>query len=814
MKKKTTDTLHVWGQAKAKKQETNIEYKDTVFMQEKLSQDVKSSSPYVRLKIVMDYWCSLWFWPIEKAEFLPTRAEFLHDISLLVEKRDDIIMNFDKNLFSDTIDDEIRAIQMTELGFIDVAEQIEKNERLQVVQEVSSKQKFLHWELEFADVFAKKGGFDLILGNPPWLLVRWEEFGLMSEFNPLFDIRKLSLNKLDALRIETFNQYTNIKKEYISEYESSEATQVFLNSVANYPTLQGMKANLYKCFLPLGWKLSNNNGTSGFLHPEGVYDDPKGGALRTEIYKRLKYHFQFQNGKNLFEIAHRSKYSINIFNNLNKKINFINIANLFLPHTIDSSFQYSGNEIVEGIKDNENNWNIKGHTSRIVNVDSNILKLFARLYDDEGTVHNEARLPAIHSVELISVLSKLSTFQNKNELIKNKIYPTPSTYWNINNAMLDNHIFRKTNFENIYNLIIEGPHFFVGNPVYKTPRHTCTEKGDYDIVDLNIINDDYLARSNYIPNPIGYEKHIPSVNFNNESKKIIDYFRLAARKMIGSASERTLITTVIPKNVAHTFGVISFTYENYRDLLATYGGMCSVVVDFFIKSTGASNFGNNNLLMLPLIYNALVFNRILSLSCLTSHYKELYEEQYNNEVASDSWTKKDDPRLNDNFFKNLTATWQRDVALRTDYERRQALVEIDVLVSQELKLTLEELKTIYRIQFPVLKQNENETFYDMNGRIVFTVSKGLTGVGLPRKADKKATPYKIVIEGKETEEKPLGWEDIKDMQEGEIHRIIQDDTMPNGPIDRTIIYKAPFVKCDREKDYEIAWVEFEKRRKR
>ncbi len=139
------------------------------------------------------------------------------------------------------------------------------------------------------------------------------------------------------------------------------------------------------------------------------------------------------------------------------------------------------------------------------------------------------------------------------------------------------------------------------------------------------------------------------------------------------------------------------------------------------------------------------------------------------------------------------------------------MVEIDVLVAQELKLTLEELKTIYRIQFPVLKQNENETFYDMNGRIVFTVSKGLTGVGLPRKANKKATHYKIVIDGQETIEKPLGWEDIINMQSGEIHRTITDDTMPGGPIERTIVYVAPFAKCDREKDYEVAWVEFERR---
>lgn len=47
--------------------------------------------------------------------------------------------------------------------------------------------------------------------------------------------------------------------------------------------------------------------------------------------------------------------------------------------------------------------------------------------------------------------------------------------------------------------------------------------------------------------------------------------------------------------------------------------------------------------------------------------------------------------------------------------KRQALVEIDVLVAIELGLSLQELKTIYRIQFPVLKQNKMKHFYDLNG---------------------------------------------------------------------------------------------------
>ena len=42
-------------------------------------------------------------------------------------------------------------------------------------------------------------------------------------------------------------------------------------------------------------------------------------------------------------------------------------------------------------------------------------------------------------------------------------------------------------------------------------------------------------------------------------------------------------------------------------------------------------------------------------------------------------------------------------------------------------------------------------------------------------------------------------------------REIEDDTMPGGPVKRTIEYVAPFDKCDREQDYETAWKFFEER---
>ncbi|NBK97836.1 MAG: hypothetical protein EOM50_07420, partial [Erysipelotrichia bacterium] len=104
-----------------------------------------------------------------------------------------------------------------------------------------------------------------------------------------------------------------------------------------------------------------------------------------------------------------------------------------------------------------------------------------------------------------------------------------------------------------------------------------------------------------------------------------------------------------------------------------------------------------------------------------------------------------------------------------------------------LGLNLEELIMMYEIQFPVLQQNENDTWYDTRGNIVFTCSKGLTGVGVDR---------------------PV-WNTIKDMKPGETYiHTIEKSELYRG---EQVTYYAPFTKCDRIEDYRHAWAHFEKR---
>jgi len=114
-----------------------------------------------------------------------------------------------------------------------------------------------------------------------------------------------------------------------------------------------------------------------------------------------------------------------------------------------------------------------------------------------------------------------------------------------------------------------------------------------------------------------------------------------------------------------------------------------------------------------------------------------------------------------------------------------------------------------------MRQYEAETFYDQTRRIIFTPSKGLTNVGLPRKARpsdlRNSINYGIQSDKRTEANIALGWEDVRDMQSGTVTKTFMDDTLPNGPHERTIEYIAPFFRPDREKDYRVAWEFFESR---
>ncbi|MFZ2654193.1 MAG: hypothetical protein WAX69_04710 [Victivallales bacterium] len=849
LRRKTRDPWKVWEQPDDGSGENNLttQQKDKLFRESILAENVRQSSAYRRLKLAMDYWCALWFWPLEKADQLPTREEYLLELQALIEgnvfavearEGDQYLMTFNNMSYQPDL------ANKDEFGYVNVDELIKSYKRLGIVAEIAKRCRFHHWELEFADLFAEKGGFDLVVGNPPWIKIEWNEGGVLGDFNPRFIFDDLSASDISQKTREAFSKYPKLRETYVAEYEEAEGTQNFLNAFQNYSLLTGMKANLYKCFLPQAWLISSEKGVTGFIHPEGVYDDPSGGRIRQAIYLRLKYHFQFQNALNLFaEVAHREKYSINIYSNILVNA-FVSMSNLFNTTTIDRSFDYCGQGLCGGIKDEFDNWNLKGHKSRIIEVNEEVLALFAKLYDDPGTPALQARLPVIHSREVISVIEKFANCAFRLNNLKDDYYST--IMWNETQAQKEGVIRRSTRFANVgLEWILSGPHFYVGNPYYKTPRRVCIEKSDYDVIDLNIIPDDYLPRTNYAP--IGdqqdYIRKTTCTPWNNQP--VTNLYRLVFRAMLGQPNEHTLFAAIAPTLCGHINGVRSYCFSDDKMRAGLLFGAycCSLPFDFFVKSTGKTNLHqmlDSFPLLIGTIYDSPLLFRMLSINSLTSRYDKLWVDNWSDSFKNEQWTKSN-LCLDNKKFSKLTKVWTRDCALRSDYERRQALIEIDVLSAMALRLTCSELCAIYRIQFPVLKENESDTWYDQNGRIIFTCSKGLSGVGLGRPEWEKETQlnnlgaFGLKVEGVN----PADFKGIKEMKSGTVTLTTTDDTIKDyrfahgvfrkdceeyicpcpdhltpieGPVERDITYIAPFTKCDREEDYKTAWEFFERRK--
>ena len=130
-----------------------------------------------------------------------------------------------------------------------------------------------------------------------------------------------------------------------------------------------------------------------------------------------------------------------------------------------------------------------------------------------------------------------------------------------------------------------------------------------------------------------------------------------------------------------------------------------------------------------------------------------------------------------------------------------------------LGLILDDLLTIHSVQFPVTRQYEADTRYDANGASSSPPPRASPVSASPRKAVKGDTSYSFrtpgtwhvpsgtsgaAHNGQEAEPATvqtgitLGWEDIHDPPEGAIvTRRITDDTFPDGPITREIVYHTP-----------------------
>ncbi|MFJ2951443.1 hypothetical protein ACIO8H_27945 [Streptomyces sp. NPDC087226] len=717
-----------------------------------------------------------------------------------------------------------------------------------VVREIAEEQGFLHWELDFALAFAEEGGFDLQVGNPPWVRPEWKENSVIAEFEPWFMLtEKPPAAKKQRLRT------AELAKAKVATYALGEVTATvtladYLAAPQVYPLISGSQPDLYRAFMCQVWDHTAAFGSAGLVHPDTHFTGDKEAALRGAAYSRLRIHGDFVNAGNRFfppPVGRSSHFGVHIYGTRGE-IDFQHLSWLFSVDAFRLSAAHDGKGDAPGVKF-DGDWDERPHSKRVVRVTTATLARWQKLSGEQGVPVERSRLltpvstaedPAIialagYPLRLGVLAPQISAGFHESGAKKSVYGPNEDTpLIDYNKDLADREDFQADTWEDV---ILKGPQISIANPFFKQPSQgggevrglnhlelasdavpeseyrkvadEATYRGAQDrwldheeLERLRGSDEEILAvrgtlaeKMGCLPREVPYEL-VDQVFVTRATKPYTDFYRLAWRRQIAPDTERALFATLLPPGPAHVDQINSLYRRNVRTTTLQSGFWSALPMDYFLRTSGRGDLrvGAAHTMPAPHEYHPLapaLLLRTLRLNCLTAAYADLWKE-----LHDPTWAEKEpwarpwplmSTRLND-----TTPTWQRATPLRTEYARRAALVEIDALVAVWLGIDADTLITMYRARFPIMQDFDSVTWFDATER-------------------KIAGDRYTYGHGQDKDH----WKQFEKYQADPAFKAHQADPL-NNPAPQTPApdgYTAPFYKANRETEMREAHAYFQKR---
>ena len=180
-------------------------------------------------------------------------------------------------------------------------------------QSIVAREGFLHWEAAFPGVWRgwqntrPQGGFDAVIGNPPWDRIKLQEVEWFAIRDPEIALaataaaRKAGIGRLRA-------EGAPLVEQFDAAGERAESLSRMVRTSGHFPLLGGGDINLYSLFVERAMSLVKPDGFVGLLTPSGIYADKTAAPFFKSVSTggRIAGLFDFENRKIFFKDVHAS----------------------------------------------------------------------------------------------------------------------------------------------------------------------------------------------------------------------------------------------------------------------------------------------------------------------------------------------------------------------------------------------------------------------------------------------------------------------------------------------------------------------------
>ncbi len=199
-----------------------------------------------------------------------------------------------------------------------------QDERLTAVDSIirlANQYQFIHLHLVFPDIFEVpkftvdatnehtgwSGGFDSIIGNPPWDQIQYDPRETFASSHP--EIAQAPTKaKRDRMLDDLAANEPGAHMRYLADVRFLEGVKHFIHTSGRYPLGSVGRLNTAPLFLELTWNSIAPNGQTGVIVPSGIATDSfSQGFFSAMIDKKaIVSLYDFENSKPLFPVVHRS----------------------------------------------------------------------------------------------------------------------------------------------------------------------------------------------------------------------------------------------------------------------------------------------------------------------------------------------------------------------------------------------------------------------------------------------------------------------------------------------------------------------------